>query len=114
MGPTYCEGCKASGAACATTHPKQCAYRKYGGRDDAERLAWAVFEAESWRLRIGGMGVVLGIDGQFAIKKLVRAGLDEGLAEDLIAACEQGMAAALNTKEDDDDQGSGHSPVSEG
>lgn len=75
-----------------------------------------VFEKEAWRVRVGGMGVVLGIEAAPAIRKLVLAGLDEALAEDLIGACEQGMAAALNEREDDDESGEGsrHPPVGQG
>ena len=67
-------------------------------------------------MRVGGMGTVLGIETGPAIRKLVRAGLDEGLAEDLVGACEQGMAAALNEREDDGEPGEGsrNSPLGEG
>ena len=69
---------------------------------------------EAWRVRVGGMGTVLGIESGLAVRKLVRAGVDIGLAEDLIGACEQGMAVALNERDDDDDEGSRDPPIGEG
>ncbi len=69
---------------------------------------------EAWRVRVGGMGTVLGIESGPAVRKLVRAGVDIDLAEDLIGACEQGMAVALNERDDDDDEGSRDPPIGEG
>ncbi|HEV7344150.1 MAG TPA: hypothetical protein VGN60_00765 [Devosia sp.] len=61
------------------------------------------------------MGVVLGLESGPALRQLVRAGMDEGLAEDLLGACEQGMIAALNEKDDQDgDEGNRDQTVGQG
>lgn len=80
-----------------------------------ERLTWKIFEAEAWRLRVGGMGMVLGIESGIAIRRLERSGVEPALAEALFSACEQGLVIAFNEKDnDDDDEGGGGSPVGEG
>ena len=61
-----------------------------------------VFQAEAWRVRLAGMGMVVGVDLTIATRKLMQAGIAEELAGDLLAACERGMVAALNEKDDED------------
>ena len=64
-----------------------------------------MFLATSWRLRIGGMGTVIGVETAPMLRQLRRDGMDDDLAEDLIAACEGGLVNALNEKEGMDGEG---------
>lgn len=71
-------------------------------RTDAGRAAWQLFRAGAWRVRIGGMGYIAGVETEQMIGRLVRNGIPIDVAEDLIAGCEQGFVMAMNRKEDDD------------
>lgn len=103
-GTDYCDGCRAAGAACATTQPSLCQYNASAPRSEEGRAAWAAFQEESWRVKVGGMGVIVGIDTSIAHRQLVRAGVDAMLADTLLGAAERGCIAALNEREGESDE----------
>lgn len=47
------------------------------------------------------MGVAIGVETELAVSRLVTFGTDEGIAQDLLAACERGFVGAINEKDDD-------------
>lgn len=67
-------------------------------------MVWGVFQGQAWKLKTAGMGAVVGVDLDVAIRKCVRDGMDEEIAEDLLGACEQGLVAALNRKDTESEQ----------
>lgn len=64
-------------------------------------MAWGVFRDNAWRIRVAGMSYLVGADMTIAQRRLVAAGVDEEIAEDLLAACERGFVAAMNAKDED-------------
>jgi hypothetical protein len=73
-------------------------------RSEEGRAAWAAFQDESWRIKVGGMGVIVGIDTSLAHRRLVGAGVNADLADALLGAAERGCVAALNEKDEAGDE----------
>lgn len=68
-------------------------------------MAWLAFEENSWRIKLGGLGVVTGIDTVPVARELARAGIPDAIADRLAAACEAGFLSALHEKDGVDGQG---------
>lgn len=68
-------------------------------------MVWGVFTEHSWRLRVGGMGSILGVETAPMLRALDRAGVPPTIAEDLLAACEGGLVSAMSEKDDPDGEG---------
>ena len=103
-GRTYCDGCAAAGAACATTRTHECSYHEHRPRGDDGRLAWQAFTDDAWRINVQGMGLITGVDTTRAADRLQRFGMDRDVAADLLAACEVGLVRAYNEKDEPDGQ----------
>lgn len=64
-------------------------------------MAWGLFCDNAWRVRVAGMSYLAGADLTIAHRRLVAAGVDQEIAEDLLAACERGFVTAMNEKDGD-------------
>lgn len=67
-------------------------------------MAWHLFLDNAWRVRVGGLAYVAGIDDSRALARLIDAGIDREIAEDLLGACEAGFVKAANEREEDSGQ----------
>lgn len=65
-------------------------------------MTWGLFLDNAWRVRVVGMGHIAGIESGPVLRRLVDAAIDPLIAEDLIDACERGMVAAVNEKDETD------------
>jgi hypothetical protein len=92
------------GAPCATTQRKRCVYNANAPQTPEGQTAWGVFQGQAWKLKTVGLGTVVGVELDVAMRKCVRGGIDEETAEDLLAACEHGLVKALTTKGIEDEQ----------
>lgn len=89
-----------SGAACATTRPQACSYHVHRPITLDGQIVWAGFLADAWRIRVGGMGAVLGVDVDRPLAKAIQSGVPAAVAGDLIAACEAGFVTAANERDE--------------
>lgn len=65
-------------------------------------MAWAGFCDGAHRLKIAGLGGVIGVETDMAQRRMVAAGVDAEIAEDLLTACERGLMAAANERDETD------------
>lgn len=76
-------------------------YRQHAPRTEAGQLAWRFFLDIAWRVRVAGMGTIVGVETASAIERLVGTGVDRSVAEDLIGACEAGFLKAIRDEDGD-------------
>jgi len=83
------------GTPCATTHPRECPYNEHAPLTVDGRAAWGAFCAPPIRLTYAGLGSCTGVDSSGAERRLIAAGIEPEIAEDLLAACETGLLSAF-------------------
>jgi len=56
-------------------------------------------------VKLAGFGGVVGVETDIARRRAISAGIDDDIAEDLLAHCERALIAAYNEKDATDDGG---------
>lgn len=89
-----------SGAPCAGQRPQDCSYHQHRPRTLDGQIVWAVFTADAWRIRVGGLGAIVGVEVERAIQRAIGSGVPAGIADELMAACEAGFVTAANERDE--------------
>ncbi len=82
-----------------------CTYHAAAPQSEQGQFIWTVFKDEAWRVRVAGMGIVIGVELDTARRRCAAAGIDQSIADDLLSACEKGAVAAWNEKDETDGVG---------
>lgn len=65
-------------------------------------MAWQLFLANSHRVKVAGLGALVGFELGTAVDRMVAAGTPREIAEELLTACERAAVEARNEKDDAD------------
>lgn len=64
-----------------------------------------MFKQYGLRPRVAGMGVIIGLELDVPLRRLMAAGVCQDIAEDLLAACEGGYLTSGHHEEEDEADG---------
>jgi hypothetical protein len=62
-------------------------------------MVWAAFCENIFRVRLAGLGAIVGIELDTPLRQLDRAGVDPDVAEELLRRCEIAFIAARSRKD---------------